>query len=1016
MNNKLFYTLSVLACFAYACDNDSGSSGPTNKCQTEQVLAANGICYDNAACADCLETEVCVGGICYDQNSACAKCDADQVCSKDLCYDADDPCASCKENQTCHSGKCVSKTSTCDPACSSTQYCENGKCHDCEVTCQNKCCEDGQICGDNGCEAKTHEITCDNNQTKCGSVCCEENQICDEDSQTCKEKENCPSERLCSEFCCEEGYVCMENECVPDCRGLDLCGSSVKYCCSPDRPVCEDNECKIACEDGTRCGELEDLCCTGDTPVCVNNTCMAACAGTRCGENSELCCDDSAEICIYNKCVKYGNACTKSSMCKFDEICEETNNVCINEDSVESTCQIFPKFDEFKVLKQWHWPTSLPGGKPSTYPNYIKVIVTPLVANLTDDDNDGVIDTNDVPDVVFMSYDRTPDCQFPSVIRVISGDNGHEIASSDNRYWTYPAPMALADIDDDGKVEIIVGTNNNRDSYLSWSPSTKCVEVKTDEANDYLIALSVEEDNTSATGYTLKRKYELQIPNQTKLSFISVANIDAEGYPEILSSQGVASIVEENGVKKLAWREGCHDTWPSADGGAPHAADLDNDGLMELIGSRGIYDNHCKQLLSYSFTGGVGTAIADLLPFGDDKDETGELVPEIATTAGGTNGGSFKFHKIYKTVDASGNATWSAKAVWNYTIPIDQARAKSHNNYESGAGAPVIADFNGDKYPDVGVAARYYYIVYSNDGTSEGGKVLWADGKTVDYSSASTSSSVFDFEGDGKAEVIYGDEQSMHIYTGEGSGIDSDGDGYNDPVHLLKEPNYSATGQEYPIIVDVDNDGSTEILIASDQSTTSGVTAYEDPGGQWVRTRRIWNQHYYHVTNINEDGTVPVKEDINWLHPKLNNFRQNVQPGGVYNAPNLTASALTSDLKCPENLITLTAKVENTGSLGIKAGLSVKFYIVDPNGTTGEYLIKETKVPKAMAPGSSADVSIDWNSKVTINGQEVDVQLPAKIKYVLDEPTPEKAFGEFVECIEDDNAMTKDISGCIEVN
>ena len=123
------------------------------------------------------------------------------------------------------------------------------------------------------------------------------------------------------------------------------------------------------------------------------------------------------------------------------------------------------------------------------------------------------------------------------------------------------------------------------------------------------------------------------------------------------------------------------------------------------------------------------------------------------------------------------------KDVWEALIPVDRTRDRWINTKcdawiaegrpssyanthmcSSGAGTPVIADFNGDKIADVGVAARYYYIVYSNDGTATGGQVLWADSKTQDYSSASTGSSVFDFEGDGIAEVVYGDETKLHVY------------------------------------------------------------------------------------------------------------------------------------------------------------------------------------------------------------------------------------------------------------
>ncbi len=1033
MNKRLVGMLCLAMCSTVACGDDSSGTSkpdkPGSQCSEGQVLAKNGICYDNPSCESCLSTEVCVGGKCYDEDSPCGKCAPDLVCNNDVCYSADDPCASCGADEVCVEDKCVEKTdAVCSPACGSDEYCDNGSCKSCAMPCGDECCLENQVCGANGCEAKQEQI-CEQGQTPCGNHCCQEGEVCNQDILECGRASDCDESRVCGDECCEDGYLCEEGECRINCEGADRCGANQDFCCDVTE-VCEENKCKVRCDGGTRCGMLEELCCVGETPDCLNNVCVAACPGSRCGKNSELCCDAETEVCMFDKCIEHGRECTKSNMCKFDEICEDTVNYCINEDYFESSCQVFPEFTEFKALEQWHWPNVLPGGVPSTEPDYIQVIVTPLAANLTDDDDDGVIDENDVPDVVFIAYSKNigPDAQAPSVIRVISGNDGHEIASSGRRYWTYPTVLALGDVDADGKTEIAAVTNNHRIYYST--------DYSTGDPNDYYEILSVEPDVTSPTGYKLVTKYQLRMGNNQRGIYPSLADLDGDGYSEFISDTGVATIKPNDaGELELRWVEGCEDKNLSS---YPHAADLDGDGQMELVTASGIYDNHCNQLVSGDVGGHI--AIADLMPSGEDAAETGELIPEIAHVNNGCGDGLFSFTKVYKKDNGDGTFTWSLKPkVWTAPIPVDRKRSvwntasadcenwtkngckgdsTGHHYCYSGGGTPVIADFNGDKKPDVGVAARYYYIVYSNDGTPTGGKVLWADGHTQDYSSAATGSSVFDFEGDGKAEVIYGDETKLHIYSGLGAGEDKDGDGYPDPVEIFTTPNYSATGAEYPIVVDVDNDGSTEIVIASDRAAypeTVGVRAFEDPGGQWVRTRRIWNQHFYHVTNINEDGSVPVKEDINWLHPKLNNYRQNVQPGGVYNAPNLVAVGLEEDKEqcVPDKEIVLSAKIENQGSLGVKAGLSVKFYVVDPNGQKGDFLIDEKNIPQTMAPGKSYTLTYHWNLKVKIGEEEVTVNRPATIYYIIDEPTKGKVFGEFVECIETDNKSANTvIEGC----
>jgi hypothetical protein len=42
-------------------------------------------------------------------------------------------------------------------------------------------------------------------------------------------------------------------------------------------------------------------------------------------------------------------------------------------------------------------------------------------------------------------------------------------------------------------------------------------------------------------------------------------------------------------------------------------------------------------------------------------------------------------------------------------------------------------------------------------------------------------------------------------------------------------------------------------------------------------SRRIWNQHAYHVTNVLEDGRIPRNMPASWK--SLNTFRTNSQRG-----------------------------------------------------------------------------------------------------------------------------------------
>ena len=78
-----------------------------------------------------------------------------------------------------------------------------------------------------------------------------------------------------------------------------------------------------------------------------------------------------------------------------------------------------------------------------------------------------------------------------------------------------------------------------------------------------------------------------------------------------------------------------------------------------------------------------------------------------------------------------------------------------------------------------------------------------------------------------------------------------------------------------------------------------------DANDQWVQSRGVWNQHSYHITNVNDDGTIPVNEVPSWT--SVNSYRSNrftAVEGGVpvdgcaFAKPDLTALFL-AHRHCP---------------------------------------------------------------------------------------------------------------------
>jgi hypothetical protein len=121
----------------------------------------------------------------------------------------------------------------------------------------------------------------------------------------------------------------------------------------------------------------------------------------------------------------------------------------------------------------------------------------------------------------------------------------------------------------------------------------------------------------------------------------------------------------------------------------------------------------------------------------------------------------------------------------------------------------------------------------------------------------------FDFLGDASAEAMYADETTLFIYDENG-----------DP--LLTSPRESWTQWEYPVVADVDNDGSAEIVVGSNgNGQAPAIQVIRDVEDRWIQARRIWNEHTYHVTNVREDSTIPQFEPKHWL--TLNTYRTQAQ-------------------------------------------------------------------------------------------------------------------------------------------
>jgi hypothetical protein len=692
------------------------------------------------------------------------------------------------------------------------------------------------------------------------------------------------------------------------------------------------------CSGGTLCGDPAMCCAAGNE--CVDDACLPACAsGVRCGAGLATCCN-SGEVCLENACIVPGAPCQDSYDCEPGQFCEPTLNQCLPQPD-PLTCELVPAFTDLMVTEEWAYTAE-------------EIISIPVVANL---------DGTGRPEIV-VNLTQQDGAGFPGGrIAILDGQTGavllpgvpHNPPMSHGSHGR--SSIAVGDVSGDGLPDIL---------YAS-------------RVDAQFKSLIVAIDRTGAVLWTSHAPagtpYRFTIENAA----ITLANFDADPMAELVIG---ATLVDHDGT--VLWDQtgngqgptfGTNNTYT---GGISAVADLDADGAPEIVSGRNAWKvtwNAGPPVTAtvtpyWTYTGPDGyPAIADLDSDGD---------PEVVLVA------SAQVHVL----DGRSGELWCGRDPSGVaciipglrTQPIAIPGGASQNR----GGPPTIADFDGDGRPEIGVAGGHSYSLYDLARPGEDltgitpapalGAVFvrWSQ-STHDLSSNASGSSVFDFQGDGAAEVVYADECYMRVYSGTDGRVQ------------LTIPNTTGTIHEYPLIVDADGDGNTEILVVANDTNAAtdcgagvparqGLFMYGDALDQWVPTRKVWTQHAYHVTNATSAGNVPLVEDTNWLQPGLNNYRQNVQGDGVFNAPDLAVTLSIGLDQCENNMLVLRARITNLGALGVRPGVAVSFHrgtsaagpVVGTGTTTVPLLPGQSTVVTATVPNPTSPtgwfVTVDGSS------------------------------------------------------
>lgn len=776
--------------------------------------------------------------------------------------------------------------------------------------------------------------------------CKNELRCLDEQCVQCAQGSDCASEELC-----------QDGHCVADCPNDNRCESGGSCC--PGTYECISQHCEPPCA-GTRCGVDDAICCAANE-VCQDQQCRLDCgSNARCGAELDLCCGDG-ELCYGQQCSAQGPACASLADCPTDQVCEMDLGICIDR-TVIGDCEYHPPPGVFSPAIECQWQPN--PNDPTPLRN--DVVMTPVVANLTDDNDDGVIDIFDTPDLVFTSYDLGGDgcCNSDATLHIVSGACGPEgqaqtLVSIADPALDNSAGLAIADLTGDGLPEIVAMLNNG-----GHPQGTIAFQRNTLQGDSWSVLWRNDDDpiwNVHSRGGTQPSIADM---NADGVPEVLVGNVAINGFDGSVLWDGLVSGAATGGIGNNAFL-----------GPVSTVADLDLDGDLELLAGNSCYDHNGVLLWTYPFTtdnspcGGQLPCDGYTATANFDDDDEGEVV-------------IIRRGEVFILQH-------TGELLFQTTIPVDDCA-----NNESGP--PTVADFDGDNHAEIGTAAGDYYAVIDPDcvgnplpaGCTDTG-LLWAV-PNQDCSSRVTASSVFDFDGDGEAEVVYADEISFRILRGR--------DGQE---LFVDNSHHSHTRLEMPVIADVDNDGNAEVIIAEngENNPLAGVVIWGDSKDNWVFTRRIWNQHSYHVTNIGRDGVLPGPELPNWLQDGYNNFRQNTQGEGLFFAPDL--KIVNVNAQCQLDLsLHLSFDLMNQGSRMVGSGVAASIYLDDSLAIT----LYTTQV---LFPGQSQHFSWDWPVP------EARYFTPINLRVVADDlGDGQGAHNECDDGGEDNNAVTLDPIAC----
>ncbi|HRE87815.1 MAG TPA: putative Ig domain-containing protein [Myxococcota bacterium] len=416
--------------------------------------------------------------------------------------------------------------------------------------------------------------------------------------------------------------------------------------------------------------------------------------------------------------------------------------------------------------------------------------------------------------------------------------NGNPRGIDDDLDYSFTQPV-LADLDQDGTLEIIYGSVNSGEvvifdhlGQVEYGPLADSPGLVRDE----------------------------------RVGWVDAANLDGDDDLEIINLDNVGGanvLTVRDHTAAIVWRQPLTERVVDPDTGSPVVVlDLDLDLRPEIIVARDVWNaDGTLRFTAPARSESLGTlwyvAAANF-----DEDPFGEYI-------------LFNSSRGVELREHDGSCIWRARATAfaNDDCPLRVANV---------AGRPaelIVADFDDDGRPEI-------LLADTNDRVSmleHDGALKWqrTDITAGEVPLTGLTILAFDLNRDGILELIVGGaDKGTAAVSGGVAFLDSrTGASQASIVGDLVNPVRGVTPAM--LIADIDQDDAADLIIGdkigfNSANSPTGIFVYGSATTPWAPARRAWSGWGDFLTNTHPSGGVLTEPRINWLTSGLNNFRANV--------------------------------------------------------------------------------------------------------------------------------------------